>query len=391
MGANGKRTRLWLSLHGWCALPIWLLLLFVCITGTLATIDNEILWLLDPGVRATNPDALAAKPINHLVEDVARQIPGAHVSRIRFGEPYLALQFMVSTPDTPSAIAWVNPYTGVVQKVSRGINFHAFISALHASLLMPRQGSMPIGWYAVTGLSLPLLMVGISGVIIHKKFWRLFLRPHMRLSSGARVAWGDAHRLAGAWSIWFVILMALTGGWFLVRGVLYDLHIPQAVEAPDIPRREAPLRADGAPMPSLNLDGALAAVQAQRPGSQPVWLMRPEHALGTIAIYSRSAFPLLLEQAWVHPYGGELVSLRHADVATTREIINGLNASLHFGNFGGLPVKLVWALFGLLMSLLVLSGTVIWTKRTAAAARALLRPKPVSESAPIHDLARQEG
>ena len=38
---------------------------------------------------------------------------------------------------------------------------------------------------------------------------------------------------------------------------------------------------------------------------------------------------------------------------------------LHTGDFGGIWVKLIWFVFGLLLSMMVLSGLLIWSKRTA--------------------------
>ena len=52
---------------------------------------------------------------------------------------------------------------------------------------------------------------------------------------------------------------------------------------------------------------------------------------------------------------------------------------LHTGDFGGMWIKLIWFFFGLVLSMMVLSGLLIWTKRTAlATANALKR----SEKAP---------
>ena len=40
---------------------------------------------------------------------------------------------------------------------------------------------------------------------------------------------------------------------------------------------------------------------------------------------------------------------------------------LHTGDFGGIWIKLIWAFFGLVLSMMVLSGLLIWSKRTALA------------------------
>ena len=56
------------------------------------------------------------------------------------------------------------------------------------------------------------------------------------------------------------------------------------------------------------------------------------------------------------------------------ELVTESMRPLHTGDFGGLWVKLIWFFFGLVLSMMVLSGLLIWTKRTAlATANALKR------------------
>lgn len=369
MAEAKKRSRLWFAVHGWMALPVWLFLFFVCVTGTLATVDKEVMWLIDPSVRADNPDGLGKRGPNQVMADVRRQVPGVHVHSIRFGEPYMAWSLEVSTPDIPAATAWVNPYTGQVQRLATGITFSNFIRALHGWLLMPWLTGTPIGWYAVCLLGLPLLGSAVTGLVVYKRFWRAVTQPRLRLGKGGRVAWGDFHRLAAVWGLWFIIIIALTGLWFGVRGILYDLHVPVGLDEVDIAREEAPLRFAGEPLPALDLDGALARVRAARPGSRPLYLILPEHALGSTGVVSRSAMPLLHERTWLHPYSGAVLAQRDVGNASAVEVVTSVAGSLHFGDFAGLWVKLLWCFFGLSLSALVLSGTVIWTKRTAFAAR----------------------
>ena len=52
---------------------------------------------------------------------------------------------------------------------------------------------------------------------------------------------------------------------------------------------------------------------------------------------------------------------------STLEFVTESMRPLHTGDFGGLWIKLIWAFFGLVLSMMVLSGLLIWTKRTALA------------------------
>ncbi|WP_460115429.1 PepSY domain-containing protein [Pseudomonas sp. H2_D02] len=50
-----SRSKLWFLVHSWLALPIWFFVLIVCVTGTLAVVSQEIVWLVNPEMRASKP------------------------------------------------------------------------------------------------------------------------------------------------------------------------------------------------------------------------------------------------------------------------------------------------------------------------------------------------
>lgn len=52
--------------------------------------------------------------------------------------------------------------------------------ALHGWLLFPWQDNYSVGWYLVTSVSIPLLGSLITGLLVFKRFWRVYYWPRLR-------------------------------------------------------------------------------------------------------------------------------------------------------------------------------------------------------------------
>ena len=86
----------------------------------------------------------------------------------------------------------------------------------------------------------------------------------------------------------------------------------------------------------------------------------------------------------INPYNGDVAASRLLSDRTTLEFVTESMRPLHTGDFGGLWIKLIWFFFGLILSMMVLSGLLIWTKRTAlATANAFKRSQKPTRGARI--------
>jgi uncharacterized iron-regulated membrane protein len=369
-------------LHGWLALPIWAFLFVVCLTGSIATVSQEIVWLASPMVRANAPAADA--PLlgyDEVLAAVERQEPGARVRFIsRPVKSVFALTAAVTRPDGSSARLFVNPYTGAIQGEQGEFNFQQFVRALHGWLLMPFDDGFPIGWYAVSVLAIPLLGSLITGIVVYKRFWRVYLRPRLRLRKGKRIFWGDLHRLAGAWSIPFIAIMAVTATWFLLQAILADNHvsISTAGVPPAVARDDVPVVAKGAPAPRITLEQAAEAVREQLPDLEPSFVQLPSSAYRHISVGGRGNYPLIFETVDVNPYNGKVERTRRVSDRSALELVTGSMRPLHTGDFAGVWLKLVYFVFGLLLTTLVFSGMMVWTKRTALETVKLVRERKLA-------------
>jgi len=370
----------WYAVHRWTGLPVWLFLSFVCLTGTAATLSQEILWLIDPAVRAAAAEDRPPVPLSQVVATLEAQAPGAHLGSIHFEEG-MALRVDLVQPDGGAAVAWVDPWSGTVRRLSAAPNLPDLLRALHGWLLTSWEEGTAVGWYAVTLLSLPMLVSLLSGMVLYPRFWRLLIRPVLRLGQGARLAWGDAHRLAGAWTLWFGGIIALSSLWFLSATLLANAGVTVWAPPPELAETEVPRLAPGAPAPRPDLDAILAAARREHPGALPLSLILPEHAFAPALVTLRGGLTLLTEDVWINPYSAIPLARPPAPRTERLHTLTELAASLHFGNFAGLPLKLVWFVCGALLSGLVISGMVIWLKRTRPRAIGPRRHLPVQLSA----------
>ena len=386
-----SRSKLWFLVHSWLALPIWFFVLIVCVTGTLAVVSQEIVWLANPDIRASQPsDDAELLSYDQVIAAIKQAEPLTIVESIsRPDESHFALTAQVSYPDGRSVAVYVNPYSGVIQGISPDFNFQAFTRALHGWWLVPFTNGYSWGWYLVSFLGLPLLGSLITGLVVYKKFWKGFLKPTLRFNHGARIFWGDFHRLSGIWSIWFIAVISITGIWFLIEALLFDNQISISSEPviPVVARESVPLSADGSPPKMIDLDNAILIAQEKIPGLEVSFVSLPSNAYSHLNIGGRGWYPLMFQTATINPYNGDIDASRLLSDRTGLEFVTESMRPLHTGDFGGLWIKLIWFFFGLVLSMMVLSGLLIWTKRTAlATANALKRsnktPRPAKVEQP---------
>ena len=81
-----SRSKLWFLVHSWLALPIWFFVLIVCVTGTLAVVSQEIVWLANPDIRASKPSD-DAEPLSY--DQVNRPLYATSVNRWQHYEKFL--------------------------------------------------------------------------------------------------------------------------------------------------------------------------------------------------------------------------------------------------------------------------------------------------------------
>lgn len=351
-----KARRLWWHVHQWAGLKLAIFSAFVFATGTLAVVSAEIDWLLHPGLRVS---PVAATDFAAIARGAAAA-PG--VAAIRYIEPRTASGFAarvaVDYADGTMGYLQIHPVTGAVQGRQGFIDARRVLRNLHRHLNLPTWIGVPV----VASLSILILVSFATSLVIYKKWWRGFFRA-VRMRD-ARTMWGDIHRLAGVWSLWFVLLIGLTGLWYLVEALGGEAPPPPRAKVAAI---ESPLTAIAARLPA-----SLAAARAAAPDLVVQGVRFPDEKSGAFVIEGQRSAWLVRPRAnavWTEAATAKVRVSGDARDLGLHTRISEMADPLHFGTFGGYWTKLPWFLFGAALTALSLSGVVIYGLRIAREAR----------------------
>lgn len=347
--------RFWFDLHSWVGLKLSLLMAFVCMTGTLAVFSHEIDWLLHPQMRVEPAESSA--DWGTMLAAVRTEYPGWKVMRIDapWGRRFAAAA-SVQTPEGRLRFVWIDPHRGVVTGDTGWLNAQRFLRNTHRHLMLPTRWGVPI----VSSLALALLVTLASSLVIYKRWWRGFFswpRGERR-----RRFWGDVHRLAGVWSLWFVLLIALTGLWYLVESL-----------GGDAPAAQSHWPAPAAIPAEINPDSVDRAVELTRRGWPGLHVggISLDEASGRIVIEGQADAWLVRDRANALAFGADdrVIARVEGTGLSVHQRISEMADPLHFGTFGGTLTQVLWFVFGAALTLLSLSGVYLFGLRSAESLR----------------------
>jgi len=295
-------ARTWFRVHSFTGVVTGLMLFVICWSGTFAVLSNELDWLFTPEARVKPDTAVASW--GRIKAAVEQAYPAAEV--VMLDAPLYsrsAAQVLVNLPVQEWVWIYVNPYTAEVQGAYSYFNVQRFFRSLHYSLFVPNIAGVPVGLYVVSIFSLTMLTSLVAALCFYRRWWRRFLRFRR---GGNRVFWSELHKTTGLWSLWFVLLMGLTGVWYLyeVAQPGPTSYVGGAIEAP------AP-GSDPA-LPPLPFDEVIDKAREAWPAFEigAIGWGWSSPAADTVYLEGQGAFPLVRDRAdQVHldPRNGEVV------------------------------------------------------------------------------------
>lgn len=256
------------------------------------------------------------------------------------------------------------------------IEWSNFLYGLHYTLNIPvAQGLVGITLVGILGML--MLALAISGLVAHPKIFRDAFRLRTRHSGG--VALSDWHNRLSVWTLPFGIAIALTGAviglgtvaGYATAALFYDGDI-EAFYATIWGEEGEP---DSTPAPSPNVAKALHYMDANHPEARIVFVTvhEPGTAGQHVQIVAEHPRRLIFGEYYAFDSAGNFHGTAGLADGALGQQAAASNYRLHFGNFGGLPVKLLYFVCGLALTAVAVTGTYIWLGKRAR--RGVAEPK----------------
>jgi uncharacterized iron-regulated membrane protein len=363
MAGGGKSLRRWGWVHKWSSIVCTVFMLMLCITGLPLIFHHEIDDLLHEGVQAEK--VAVGTPTANLdlvVRNGLSRDPG-YVPHFLIWDPDDANAMMVSIgksiTDNPAdnRLVRVDAHTGAyLDAPDLSGRFTSIMLKLHTDMFAGLPGKLFLGLMGI------LFCVAIvSGIVVYAPAMRKLPFGAYRRDRPRVVRWLDIHNLTGIVLVMWMLVVGFTGvinTW--AELVIKIWQFGQLAEM-TAQYKDRPLVAN-----PTSLDAAVKVAIRTEPDMTPAFVAFPGSIFSSkshYAVFMRGNAPLtakLLKPALIDAETGALTDSRHLPwyVATLL-----LSQPLHFGDYGGMPLKIIWAILDIITIVILITGLYLWLRR----------------------------
>ncbi len=370
-----RSLRAWVWAHKWSSLVCTVFMLLLCLTGLPLIFAHEIAHLTGKSVElpASGAPADARASLDAVVAAGHARLPERVVQFASPDEEDPRLWYITLTPSpAPTtdfrSIAVDGRTAEVLAEPRFDEGFMHWMARLHIDLFAGLPGKLFLGL-----MGLLLLVAIVTGVVLYAPFMRKLGFGEVRRDRSTRVRWLDLHNLLGIVTLVWALVVGATGvinTWadLLVKYWQYSQLSSLLAPYQGLPLVSATERAP--------LQRGLEAALAGHPEKQVAFIAFPGTAFSSphhVTFFLRGNTPLTAKL--LQPV---LVDAKTATVTAAPALPWYLTAllvsqPLHFGDYGGLPLKVIWAVLDLITIVVLGSGLYLWWARRRVPAPTLAR------------------
>lgn len=396
-----KARKLFNDIHLWVGLISGILVVVICLSGTIYTYNTELReWAAPHLHRVTVPANAERMPADSFLPEIAELSGGAVTAVGISADPARTYTFSARAAGDNSrrgTTYYVNPYTGEIAGTSKEVTktdeFMQMLFSLHRWLLLdrieePLIGDLPnrtLGSYLSGGATILFTLGVLTGMVIwfpqKVRNWRQRLR--IKWSANWKRINHDLHNSLAFYSLIFLFLMGITGPqwsfpWYRT-GLQKALgtYQEQPAQRGGEGQRGRPAGTAGktgtakpagqeATTPLLPFSAYLTAADAALPYVGDYQLSLPRDGATTLSIRkNRTGFfaPAASDQVSLDATTAEVKEVAVFREKPFNERVASSIKALHVGNVYGQFTKLLYFLACLVATTLPITGTMIWLNK----------------------------
>jgi uncharacterized iron-regulated membrane protein len=358
-----RTVKLWYRIHKWTSLVCTAFLLLLCLTGLPLVFREEIEHLLG---NVAEPPALPPETppaaLDRIVAAGAARYPQEIVRFVSWDpdEPdaiFLGLASSLEAPSDDTHFMLLDARTAqILNDPVFDEGLMATILQLHVDIFAGLPGKLFLGL-----MGLLFVVAIVSGVVVYGPFMRKLDFGTVRKQRASRLKWLDLHNLLGIVTLTWAIVVGATG----VINTWADLVI-QLWRFDQLAAMTAPYQGKPPPTELASLDAAVATARDAVPDMTPSFVAFPGSLFSSphhYAVFMSGKTPLT--ERLIKPV---LIDAETAAFTDSRDMpwyVTALLVSqpLHFGDYGGMPMKIIWALLDVITIIVLGSGLYLWLAR----------------------------
>lgn len=349
------------QVHLWAGILLSVYLVLIALSGSVLVYKDELTrWSLPPTLHPFQPGQTAS--LDTVMARFAGLEPGGIASNLQVPSPVLPAFVLEGNDSDGRPQRWIaDPLTGALQIAAR--TWLDTVHDLHYYLLLPTAWGMQanaIGAAILLLLAITGFFLWWPGVLLWTRGLRVNLHANWRRMNY------DLHSAIGFWTLGIVVWWAISGVYFgfyrQVSAVIGFVSPLRGMLAP-APARLPPVAAGS----RATLEQVLRTAQGASPGGQ-LWSVSDPSLKGPVSY-------VLLDRGAPGDFSHrDIVQVRSADARLLSVWHYGERHSigdwmlwsmhpLHFGTLWGPVVKLLWAVLGLSLAVLTITGLLIYWNR----------------------------
>lgn len=385
-GMKVTAVRTWAWIHKWSSIVCTAFMLLLCITGLPLIFSHEIDHLLHEEVDATvAPPGAARANLDTVMVNAQAKAPGQ------------VPHFLIWDRDDPNVVMLsfgktidANPVNNFMMRMDANTGgyldapdvtgrFTYIMLKLHTDMFAGLPGKLFLGFMGIL-----FCVAVISGIVVYAPSMRKLDFGAFRGNRPRVVRWLDMHNLAGILLVVWTLAVGFTG----VINTWADLVI-KAWQYGQLAEMTAQYRDKPPPVTRASVDAAVQTAKATLPDMQPSFIAFPGTLFSSkshYAVFMRGNTPVtsrLLKPALIDAETGKLTDSRDMPWYVTTLLIS---QPLHFGDYGGMPLKIIWAILDVITIAVLWTGLYLWLRRRRSgvtAERAIARtsaldPEPIT-------------